>query len=232
MFSIASGTFGLGALVYSFNKESLDKNLNLFQEIQSAEHSTCQNFNVETDYKFPTAKLKKPVPGRKSVVLVSCGSFNPPTNLHLQLLEGIKDHLEKTQDVDVILGVISPVHDAYGKKGLLPSEHRIQFVDICTKDSKWITMDTWEANRDKYSTTVTVLRHIDESVKANAPNSNIRTMLVCGADLLESFNRPGLWAPEDQEEILSKFGVCVLERGGLNLQELIYGNDVMYKNMV
>lgn len=178
-------------------------------------------------------KLKEPTPGKPAVVLVSCGSFNPPTNLHLQLLEGTKDYLEKTQNSDVILGIMSPVHDAYGKKGLLPSYHRLNFVDICTRDSKWISLDRWEAKQQKYSTTVTVLRHIDEEVKRNVVNpANVRVMLVCGADLLESFNRPGLWAVEDQEEILTRFGVCVLERGGLNLNELIYGNDIMFKHMV
>jgi nicotinamide mononucleotide adenylyltransferase len=184
-------------------------------------------------YAFPIEKLKEPHPGKNAVVLVSCGSFNPPTNLHLQLLEGTKDYLEQTQNTDVILGVMSPVHDAYGKKGLLPIHHRLKFVEICTRDSKWIALDDWEAKQDKYSTTVTVLRHIDEYVKRNVVDPrNVRVMLVCGADLLESFNRPGLWATADQEEILSKFGVCVLERGDLKLNELIYGNDIMFKNMV
>lgn len=28
-------------------------------------------------------------------------------------------------------------------------------------------------------------------------NANVQVKLLCGADLLESFSTPGLWAPED-----------------------------------
>lgn len=126
---------------------------------------------------------------------------------------------------------MSPVHDGYGKKGLLPYAHRSNMVDICAEDSNWITLDSWEGKQSGYSTTVKVLRHVDEEVKKRQKNpEKVRVVLVCGADLLESFNKPGLWATEDQEEILSRFGVAVLERGNLNLNELIFGNDLMSKH--
>lgn len=103
-------------------------------------------------------------------------------------------------------------------------------VDICAEDSNWISVDNWEGKQEGYSTTVKVLRHVDEEVKKRQKNpQDVRVILVCGADLLESFNKPGLWDVSDQEEILSKFGVAVLERGNLNLNELIFGNDLMSK---
>jgi hypothetical protein len=37
------------------------------------------------NYEFPTNKLKQASKDKKAVVLVACGSFNPPTNLHLRL---------------------------------------------------------------------------------------------------------------------------------------------------
>ncbi len=49
------------------------------------------------------------------------------------------------------------------------------------------------------------------------------TMLLCGADMLESFIKPGVWFPEHVEEILGKHGVvCIARwasywRGGWNV---------------
>jgi hypothetical protein len=41
--------------------------------------------SVMTPYKFATDKLL-PVPeGKQGVVLVACGSFNPPTVLHMRM---------------------------------------------------------------------------------------------------------------------------------------------------
>ena len=37
-------------------------------------------------------------------------------------------------------------------------------------------------------------------------------MLLCGADMLESFIKPGVWFPEHVEEILGKHGVVCIAR--------------------
>ena len=37
-------------------------------------------------------------------------------------------------------------------------------------------------------------------------------MLLCGADMLESFIKPGVWFPEHVEEILGKHGVVCVTR--------------------
>ena len=39
-------------------------------------------------------------------------------------------------------------------------------------------------------------------------------MLLCGADMLESFIKPGIWFPEHVEEILGKHGVVCIARWG------------------
>jgi nicotinamide mononucleotide adenylyltransferase len=49
------------------------------------------------------------------VLLLACGSFNPPTLLHLRMFEVARDTLRK-QGLQVVGGVISPVHDGYGKE--------------------------------------------------------------------------------------------------------------------
>ncbi|XP_076461440.1 nicotinamide/nicotinic acid mononucleotide adenylyltransferase 3-like isoform X2 [Babylonia areolata] len=53
--------------------------------------------------------------------------------------------------------------------------------------------------------------------------------LLCGADLLESFGTPGLWADEDIEKIVGKYGLVCITRAGSNPQKFIYDSDVLTK---
>uniref|UniRef100_H3A8I9 Nicotinamide-nucleotide adenylyltransferase n=1 Tax=Latimeria chalumnae TaxID=7897 RepID=H3A8I9_LATCH len=53
--------------------------------------------------------------------------------------------------------------------------------------------------------------------------------LLCGADLLESFGTPNLWKQEDIIEIVGKFGLVCISRGGTNAQKFIYESDVLWK---
>ena len=74
---------------------------------------------------------------KKRIVLAACGCFSPITNLHLRLFgncfvidtylvhmlllytyetELARDFLQRTRDVTVVGGILSPTHDAYGKK--------------------------------------------------------------------------------------------------------------------
>ena len=40
------------------------------------------------------------------VILLACGSFNPPTNMHLRLFELARDHLRVTQPLYSVLGKV------------------------------------------------------------------------------------------------------------------------------
>ncbi|KAK7854313.1 nicotinamide/nicotinic acid mononucleotide adenylyltransferase, partial [Quercus suber] len=46
----------------------------------------------------------------------------------------------------VIGGYMSPVNDAYKKRGLLSAEHRIQLCHLASKSSKFAMVDPWEVN--------------------------------------------------------------------------------------
>jgi nicotinamide mononucleotide adenylyltransferase len=45
------------------------------------------------------------------VILLACGSFNPPTILHLRMFEAARDFLRLKFECDVVEGIISPVAD-------------------------------------------------------------------------------------------------------------------------
>ncbi|KAF8793436.1 Nicotinamide/nicotinic acid mononucleotide like protein [Argiope bruennichi] len=58
----------------------------------------------------------------------------------------------------------------------------------------------------------------------------VHLMLLCGGDLLESFNVPDLWASADIARIVGKFGLAVVTRSGSNPQRraIRRGNSVKY----
>ncbi|GFT07029.1 hypothetical protein NPIL_520223 [Nephila pilipes] len=57
----------------------------------------------------------------------------------------------------------------------------------------------------------------------------VHLMLLCGADLLESFNVPDLWAASDIARIVGKFGLVVVTRSGSSPERFIYESDILSK---
>ena len=78
------------------------------------------------NYSFPDNKLRKTMEDstKTPLILVACGSFSPITYLHLRMFEMVADHVKFNTDFEVVGGYLSPVSDAYKKKGLASAEHR------------------------------------------------------------------------------------------------------------
>lgn len=96
----------------------------------------------------------------------------------IELLELAKDFLQKN-DHEVLGGIISPVHDLYGKKvfaiaavtsnlkvtsrtcfctqGLIPSVHRCCMVKLAVESSPWIHLSEWETQQEGWSRTASSL---------------------------------------------------------------------------
>lgn len=119
---------------------------------------------------------------------------------------------------EVVGGIVSPVHDAYGKKGLIPQTHRISMLKLALQTSNWIRISEWETQQEDWTRTRNVLQYHQNYLNSiirdiNGINikdlpswvpENIRQIkdpvqikLLCGADLLESFATPGLWKTDD-----------------------------------
>jgi nicotinamide mononucleotide adenylyltransferase len=77
-------------------------------------------------YQFPVQKLRRQTePGKIPLVLVACGSFSPPTYLHLRLFSMASDYVRTNTNYELVGGYMSPVSDAYKKAGLAPAIHRL-----------------------------------------------------------------------------------------------------------
>jgi hypothetical protein len=70
----------------------------------------------------------------RPVVLVSCGSFNPPTFMHLRMLE-LARHALMDAGEDVLGAYLSPVNDAYWKRSLAPGVHRVRMCQLAAATS-------------------------------------------------------------------------------------------------
>ncbi|XP_073969979.1 nicotinamide mononucleotide adenylyltransferase isoform X2 [Rhodnius prolixus] len=196
---------------------------------------------------------------QSKIVLLSCGSYNPPTNMHLRMFEIARDQLNRQGRFHVIGGIISPVHDNYGKKELISSTHRCALVRLALQDSDWIHLSDWECNQEGWLPTRQVLQYhqnkLNSCLNSNEMTGNKRSLsdsdvpqwiqqaqkfcqnnmssikvkLLCGGDLLESFGTPGLWKDCDIENIVGDHGLAVITRAGTDPLKFIYESDVLTK---
>lgn len=184
------------------------------------------------NYTFPAERLKKFLLDSSKIplVLVSCGSFSPPTNLHLRMFEQAADYCEFQTDFEVVGGFFSPVGDAYKKAGLVSAQHRITMCNLAVKQSStWIGVDPWEPLHKEYLPTVKVLDHFDYYLNEvlggietyTGEKKKIHVALLAGADLIQTMSTPGLWAQEDLERILGHYGAFILERSGTDIDDAL-----------
>eukprot|EP00878_Enallax_costatus_P017516 GHUV01018400.1.p1 GENE.GHUV01018400.1~~GHUV01018400.1.p1 ORF type:complete len:174 (+),score=51.15 GHUV01018400.1:85-606(+) len=107
---------------------------------------------------LPTDKLachKHVASPRTPVVLLSCGSFNPPTVMHLRMFDLATSALAQ-RGFDVWGCYMSPVADAYGKKGLAPVQHRLQMCRLAAADTANVMVSGWEASQQGHTRTLQV----------------------------------------------------------------------------
>lgn len=182
------------------------------------------------------------------IMLIACGSFSPPTPMHFRMFEIARDHFEQMGSAHVVGGIVSPVHDSYGKSGLVAASHRCNMIKIGLQSSDWIRLSEWETQQEEWTRTRLTLQYhqncinsylketnnvndqhipswIPEGLRKTA--SHIQLKLLCGADLLESFATPGLWKDEDIEAIIGQHGIVVISRAGSNAEQFIFNSDLL-----
>ncbi|KAL9275313.1 Nicotinamide/nicotinic acid mononucleotide adenylyltransferase-like protein [Drosera capensis] len=169
--------------------------------------------------------------GKKYVVLVATGTFNPPTYMHLRMFELARDTLN-VEGYHVLGGYMSPVNDGYKKKGLVSSEHRIQMCYLACECSEFVMVDPWEARHGAWQRTLNVLSRVKNGLSTYgiATGGPIKVMLVCGSDLLESFGILGFWIREQVRSICRDYGIVCIRREGQDIQRIIENDDILMEN--
>ncbi|XP_057953173.1 nicotinamide/nicotinic acid mononucleotide adenylyltransferase isoform X2 [Malania oleifera] len=148
--------------------------------------------------------------------------------MHLRMFELARDALN-SEGYSVIGGYMSPVNDAYKKKGLICAEHRIQLCRLACRSSGFIMVDPWEANQSAYQRTLTVLTRIESSLCESGliSRESLKVMLLCGSDLLKSFGVPGAWFRDQVRTICRDYGVVCIRREGQDVEKIIADDDIL-----
>ncbi|CAD5209131.1 unnamed protein product [Bursaphelenchus xylophilus] len=161
------------------------------------------------------------------VALLACGSFNPPTFMHLRMFERARDLLQQEYKCTVVEGIISPVGDRYGKSELISSSHRLRMCELAVRSSEWIRADGWECSQTSWTRTRVVLEH-HRSVLQAKHGTDIQLILLCGEDFVDSFavvlaSGENLWKSEDLSHIFTQYGVVCLQRVGGDARKTLEG---------
>ncbi len=82
-----------------------------------------------------------------------------------------KDWFNDHPQYAVIGGYMSPVADAYGKKGLLSGDHRRAMCHQAALEHDEVMVDEWESLKSEYTTTVNVLKHFSDELNKNNKSS-------------------------------------------------------------
>lgn len=98
------------------------------------------------------------------IVLMACGSFSPPTYMHLRMFEIAKDYIQSLGLGSVVGGLVSPVHDAYGKKDLVAAHHRIAMLKLALRSSSWIKISDWETQQSGWTRTRISLQYHQDTI--------------------------------------------------------------------
>ncbi|PNP40525.1 hypothetical protein TGAMA5MH_07522 [Trichoderma gamsii] len=200
-------------------------------------------------YSFPHDRLKRRLTraNKTPLVLVSCGSFSPPTSLHMSMFSVAESYVDHT-GYELVGSYMSPCSDTYGKSSLVPAHHRINMCRLAIEQTNSNAMiDDWETlRRDEdghpvYTRTADVLKRLDEQLNdvlggiqaVDGTFVRARVMLLIGADLALTMSDPKVWAPADIDVLLGYYGAFIVERPALcDIQEAIqplkkYNDNIM-----
>nr|XP_056721614.1 nicotinamide/nicotinic acid mononucleotide adenylyltransferase 1 [Euleptes europaea] len=155
------------------------------------------------------------------VVLLACGSFNPITNMHLRLFELARDGLNDTGKYKVVKGIISPVGDAYKKKGLISASHRVTMAKLATESSDWVEVSNWESGQNEWQETVKVLRYHQQKLNHSYSSNNF--------DEVPPLSKPGRKRKREAAMQNCHFDICLLRDlfSGVPQLKLLCGTDIL-----
>lgn len=98
-------------------------------------------------------------------------------------------------------------------------------------------VDSWEATQPEYQRTAVVLEHFNEEINrdggvemSDGSTRPVQILLLAGGDLIESFGHPGVWAEEDLQIILGKYGCIIVERTGSDVWAFLLSHDILYQH--
>jgi nicotinamide mononucleotide adenylyltransferase len=155
------------------------------------------------------------------------------------MFEMAADAVNETTNYEIMGGFFSPVSDSYLKPGLVAGRHRVRMCELaCERTSNWLMVDAWEVLQPDYTPTALVLDHFEAEINEkrtgvktqSGENRKCKIVLLAGGDLITSMGEPGVWADDDLQHILGKYGCLIVERTGSDVWGFLLSHDILYKN--
>ena len=150
----------------------------------------------------------------KNIIAVFGGSFNPPTNAHINLAKQI---LEEYTIIDKIIFV--PVSTKYNKDGLASDIDRYNMLKKICESNKKMEVSSIELDTEKQLYTIETLNKIQEQ------NPNKKVAFILGTDNLKELPT---W--HNVEKILETYKILVIKRNNDNIQKIIEENSTLLKH--
>lgn len=145
-----------------------------------------------------------------TVILLSTGSFSPPTIGHIRLLCAARDTLMARGHVSG--AYMSPVNDAYGKKDLVSAEHRVAMCRLALAGLSWAAVSTWESRQPSHVPTYQVVHQLISFLTAWKPQFTFRIVFVCGSDLRDAMTDTRRWPPFNTQSLENAVTFAVKRR--------------------
>ena len=142
------------------------------------------------------------------------GSFNPPTNAHLEIAKTALEEME----LDKVYFV--PMGNTYKKPGLIDEKLRYEMLQIACAKYKKLDVENIELNLNKSLTTIEAFEKIENKY------SKSQNYYIMGAD---NFLRLPNW--KDAERLITNYKFIVFARKGEELSDLINNNKTISSNL-
>lgn len=174
-------------------------------------------------HKVAAHLAESPPSGRRQVILVGSGAYNPIHKLHLRMLYIARKYLEERTEYDVLGGLVSPAHatdvrSRYRQQPLeiIPPKHRLAMARCAVGDSTWLTVDPWEITRKRVLDYLSVLEHVTHLLDLCFPGLSVKVIYLCNSDVLmklcpESLRSRGFGClcvcrPQETDRLLEHMG--------------------------
>ena len=145
------------------------------------------------------------------MIVVFGGAFNPVTNAHIEVYKYVNDKIIDSKFIFL------PVSSAYTKSDLVGNYHRVNMLELATKEFNNVFISGLEISDSDFLGTYQSLIRI-------ADNYNDDVAFVVGADNLLNMNK---WI--NVEGILSEFKIIVLGRNKIDPIKTIRSNKVLQR---
>jgi len=149
------------------------------------------------------------------MILVYGGSFNPPTNTHINIAK----HMIKNYGIKKV--IFLPVGDKYLKKGLIDAPDRFNMLKLSIKHIKYIEISDIEIK------SIDLLKTIDSLNIIQSQYSNDEIAFLIGADKLHEIP---FW--KDAKELIENYHFFIIPKDQIDINGLILIDPFLksYKN--